>query len=118
MLVQCIAFLIEKNLKYYHIGRHFLQSTEIRASEEPNALKKAPVQFLPLRKLSRKVPVQFMPFWKLSGKCHFLVQFARVTEVRHIDFEEECSTTFNSKNVYHQSRRLVQQISPSDPRVS
>ena len=53
----------------------FLQSTEIRASEEPNALKKAPVQFLPLRKLSWKVPVQFMPFWKLSRKCHFLIRF-------------------------------------------
>ena len=53
----------------------FLQSMEIRASEEPNALKKEPAQFLPLHKLSGKAPVQFMPFWKLSGKCHFLVRF-------------------------------------------
>ena len=35
----------------------FLESTEISASEEPNALKKALVQFLPLWKLSGKVPV-------------------------------------------------------------
>ena len=53
----------------------FLESTEISASEEPNALKKAPVKFLPLRKLSRKVPVQFMPLRKLSGKFHLLLQF-------------------------------------------
>ena len=53
----------------------FLQSTEIRASEELNALKKAPVQILPLRKLSGKVPVQFMPFRKLSRKCPFLIRF-------------------------------------------
>ena len=53
----------------------FLESTEISASEEPNALKKAPVQFMPLQKLSRKAPVQFMPLQKLSWKFHFLVQF-------------------------------------------
>ena len=40
----------------------FLQNMEIRASEEPNTLKKAPVQFLPLRKLSGKAPVEFMLF--------------------------------------------------------
>ena len=39
----------------------FLESIEISASEEPNALVKAPVQFMPLRKLSRK--------------CHFLLRF-------------------------------------------
>ena len=39
----------------------FLESTEISASEEPNTLEKAPVQFMPLQKLSRK--------------CHFLVWF-------------------------------------------
>ena len=39
----------------------FLESTEISASEEPNVLEKAPVQFMPLR--------------KLSGKCHFLLRF-------------------------------------------
>ena len=43
------------------IKQPFLDSTEISASEEPNALK--------------KVPVQFMLLWKLSGKCHFLVRF-------------------------------------------
>ena len=48
-------FLTEKNLKYYHIDGHFgkrhqytLESTEISASEEPNALEKAPVQFMPV----------------------------------------------------------------------
>ena len=30
----------------------FLESTEISASEEPNALEKAPVHFMQLRKLS------------------------------------------------------------------
>ena len=30
----------------------FLESTEISASEEPNALEKAPVHFMPLQKLS------------------------------------------------------------------
>ena len=39
----------------------FLKSTKISDSEEPNALEKA--------------PVQFMPLWKLSGKFHFLVWF-------------------------------------------
>ena len=39
----------------------FSDSTEISASEEPNALEKAPVQFISL--------------WKLSKKFHFLVWF-------------------------------------------
>ena len=39
----------------------FLEGTEISASEEPNALEKA--------------PVHFMLLWKLSGKCHFLIRF-------------------------------------------
>ena len=43
------------------IKQPFLDSTEISASEEPNALEKAPVQFMPLQ--------------KLSGKCHFLLRF-------------------------------------------
>ena len=43
------------------IKRSFLDSTEISASEEPNALEKP--------------PVQFMSLWKLSGKCHFLLRF-------------------------------------------
>ena len=53
----------------------FLESTKISASEEPNALEKVPVQFMPLWKLSGKVPVQFMPLQKLSGKFHFLLRF-------------------------------------------
>ena len=53
----------------------FLDSTEISASEELNALGKAPGQFRALQILSRKGEVQFMPFWKLSGKCHFLLRF-------------------------------------------
>ena len=68
-------FLIEKNLKYYHTGRHFLESTEISVSEEINALEKAPAQLMALRILSSKGEVQFMPFQKLSGKCHFLFWF-------------------------------------------
>ena len=53
----------------------FLESTEISASEEINALEKAPAQFMALRILSGKGPVQFMPLRKLSGKCHFLLRF-------------------------------------------
>ena len=53
----------------------FLESTEISATEEPNALEKAPVQFMALRILSGKAPVQFIPFQKLSWKIHFLVSF-------------------------------------------
>ena len=53
------------------IKQPILDSTKICASEEPNALGKGPVQFMPLR--------------KSSGKCHFsLSVFARVTEVRHM----------------------------------
>ena len=33
------SVLTEKNLKYYHTGGHFLESTEISASEDLNALK-------------------------------------------------------------------------------
>ena len=43
------------------IKQAFLDSTKISASEEPNALEKAPVQFMPLQ--------------KFSGKCHFLIWF-------------------------------------------
>ena len=53
----------------------FLESTEISASEELNALEKAPAQFMALWILSGKGEVQFMPFRKLSGKCHFLLRF-------------------------------------------
>ena len=53
----------------------FLESTEISASEELNALEKAPAQFMALQILSGKGEVQFMPFQKLSGKCHFLLRF-------------------------------------------
>ena len=82
-------FLTEKNFKYYHTGGHFyrvrnkclsyrqafLESTEISASEELNALEVTPAQFMALQILGRKGEVQIMPFWKLSGKCHFLLQF-------------------------------------------
>ena len=53
----------------------FLESTKISASEELNALEKAPPQFMALWILSGKGSVQFMPFRKLSGKCHFLFRF-------------------------------------------
>ena len=53
----------------------FSDSTEISACEEPNALEKAPGQFMALHKLSGKAPVQFIPFQKISGKIHFLVWF-------------------------------------------
>ena len=53
----------------------FLESTEISASEELNALEVAPAQFMALRILGRKGEVQIMPFQKLSGKCHFLLRF-------------------------------------------
>ena len=67
----------------------FLESTEISASEDLNALEKAPSQFMALRILGRKGEVHIMPlqilsgkgevqimsFRKLSGKCHFLLWF-------------------------------------------
>ena len=53
--------------------RAFLESTEISASEELNALEVA--QFMALRILGGKGEVQIMPFRKLSGKCHFLLRF-------------------------------------------
>ena len=86
-------FLTEKNFKYYHTGGHFLESseisasedlkhrraflesTEISASEDLNALEKAPPQIMTLRILSGKGEVQIMPFRKLGGKCHFLLWF-------------------------------------------
>ena len=68
-------FLTEKNFKYYHTGRAFLESTRISASEDLNALEKAPPQILPLRILGGKGEVQIMPFRKLGGKCHFLLWF-------------------------------------------
>ena len=53
----------------------FLVSTKISASEEINALEKAPAQFMALRILSGKGEVQLIPFRKLSGKCRFLLRF-------------------------------------------
>ena len=53
----------------------FLDSIEISASEDLNALKKAPPQIMPLRILSWKGAVQIMQFRKLGGKCHFLLRF-------------------------------------------
>ena len=55
----------------------FLESTEISATEELNALEKAPAQFMALWILSGKGEVQFMPFQKLSKKCHFLPWFCK-----------------------------------------
>ena len=53
----------------------FLESTEISASEELNALEVAPAQFMALWILGGKGEVQIMPFQKLSGKWHFLLRF-------------------------------------------
>ena len=53
----------------------FLESTEISASEELNALEVASAQFMALQILGSKGEVQVMPFRKLSGKCHFLLRF-------------------------------------------
>ena len=66
--------------------RAFLESTEISASEDLNALEKAPPQIMPLQILSGKGAVQIMPFQKLAGNALFSFGFARVTEVRHILF--------------------------------
>ena len=66
ILVQCTV------LSY---RQAFLESTEISASEELNALEVAPAQFMALRILGGKGEVQIMPFRKLSGKCHFLLRF-------------------------------------------
>ena len=41
-----------KEFEILSYRRAFLESTEISASEEPNALEKAPVHFMPLWKLS------------------------------------------------------------------
>ena len=40
----------------------FLESTEISASVEPNALEKVPVQYMALWKLSRKTPATLYRF--------------------------------------------------------
>ena len=53
----------------------FLDSIEISASEDLNALEKAPPQIMPLQILSWKGAVQIMPFRKLGRKCHFLLRF-------------------------------------------
>ena len=45
------------------------------ATEDLNALEKAPPQIMLLWILSRKGAVQIMPFWKLGRKCHFLLRF-------------------------------------------
>ena len=45
------------------------------ATEDLNALEKAPPQIMPLWILSGKEAVQIMPFRKLGGKCHFLLRF-------------------------------------------
>ena len=66
ILVQCTV------LSY---RQAFLESTEISASEELNALEVAPAQFMVLQILGEKGEVQIMPFRKLSRKCYFLLQF-------------------------------------------
>ena len=53
----------------------FLESTKISASEDLNALEKAPPQIMALRILSGKGAVEIIPFRKLGGKCHFLLRF-------------------------------------------
>ena len=58
ILVQCTVFFDWKEFEILSHRQAFLESTEISASEELNALE--------------KVPAQFMAFRKLSGKCHFL----------------------------------------------
>ena len=55
--------------------RAFLESTEKSASEDLNALKKAPPQIMPLWILSGKGAVQIMLFRKLGGKFHFFLRF-------------------------------------------
>ena len=50
----------------------FLESTEMSASEEPNALEKVPVQFMPLRKWNGKAPVSVYAIVEIK---HFLVRF-------------------------------------------
>ena len=55
--------------------RAFLESTEISASEDLNALEKAPHQIIPLGILSGKGAVQIMLFRKLGGKFHFFLRF-------------------------------------------
>ena len=64
-----------KKFKILSYRRAFLESTEISASEDLNALEKAPPQIIPLRILSRKGAVQIMPFRKLGGKFRFFLRF-------------------------------------------
>ena len=64
-----------KNFKILSYRWAFLESTEISASEELNALEKAPPQFIVLWLLNGKGEVQIMLFRKLSRKCNFLFWF-------------------------------------------
>ena len=57
-----------KEFKILSYRRAILESTEISASEDLNALEKAPSQFMALWTLSRKGEVQIMPLRILSGK--------------------------------------------------
>ena len=84
----------------------FLESTKISASEEPNALE--------------KVPLQFMPLQKLSGKCHFFVWFCTSNwSETYLNFlvlglvAEFIGTTLkilkiNQKNVYYYKYSEIQ----------
>ena len=62
----------------------FLESTEISASEDLNALEKAPPQIMPLQILSRKGQFRLCRFGNKAGNAIFSFGFARVTEVRHM----------------------------------
>ena len=64
--------MLPEDLKH---RRAFLESTEISASEDLNALEKAPPQIMRLQILSGNGAVQIMPFQKLGGKCHFFLRF-------------------------------------------
>ena len=70
----------------------FLESTKISASEDLNALEKAPPQIIPLWILSGKGAVQVMQFRKLGGKFHFFLQFCThkrsKTYVFYIDLKQ------------------------------
>ena len=79
-----------KEFEILSYNQAFLESTKLSASEELNALEKAPAQFMALQILSGKGEVQIMPFRKLSGKCHFLLRLIRVLS----------SITARGKNVF------------------
>ena len=64
-------FLTEKNFKILSYRWAFLESTEISASEDLNALEKAPPQIMPLQILSGKGEVQIMWFREIKREIPF-----------------------------------------------